>query len=261
MPMRLVRGLALLAFLCVLPACGPSKAERERLAALARAQFPPEPEINIRVRERLKEPISVRFEATPFNETISFFRHATGVNYYVNWKALKAVGVEPGEPVNLELAAVAGDQVLRMLLEQIPTSEATPIGYSVIDGIVTISTQRDLVLTSDTRIYDIRDVVRRMGGAWEDEGSPRTLAPREEREQIIQRVTKLIEQTVGRRGEWEGNGGTESSVYEINGSLIVKTTPENHRAVFDLLNKLRGTPAPPHTLNRAPPYDGRTARE
>ncbi|HEX7009149.1 MAG TPA: hypothetical protein VF184_04150, partial [Phycisphaeraceae bacterium] len=226
-----------------------------------------EPEANRRVRLRMREPLPVNFQAVRLANVIDFLRSTTELNFFVNWPALQQAGVEPDTPITLQLTSVPADQVLRLVLQQVST-EFDPVGYSIIDGVVTISTERDLKRTTDTRVYDIRDLLVQVpnftdapafdlseslggqgrGGSGGGGGSSESIFGDEEqdegeegvptRAELVAEITSLIQDTIGTPEEWfPGTGG--SSMRELNGNLIVKTTPTNHQQIMDLLRQLR----------------------
>ena len=59
------------------------------------------------------------------------------------------------------------------------------------------------------------------------------------RDELIEQITTLITETVGDFNEWSINGGDVSSLDELNGNLVVKSTPDNHRNIVRLLAQLR----------------------
>ncbi|MDX1682956.1 MAG: hypothetical protein R3336_07550, partial [Phycisphaeraceae bacterium] len=228
-----------------------------------------ESEINQRVREQLQRIVPINFEATKLVNVIEFFRATTGANFFVNWSALENTGVEQDTPVTLELNNVPAEQALRLVLEQATFDEFNPVAFSVIEGIVHISTENDLVRTTATNVYDIRDLLVQVpsfeeapefdvasalegggetggsgggggdsggsifgGGGGDDESGPG-------RDEMVTDIMELIRNTVGKTDEWAEFGGEVSSMRELNGNLIVRTTPANHRELLSLLGQLR----------------------
>ncbi len=59
------------------------------------------------------------------------------------------------------------------------------------------------------------------------------------REELLEQVVGLIHDTIGRQNEWQAYGGERSSIRELNGNLIIKTTVQNHQAIRKLLKSLR----------------------
>lgn len=229
-----------------------------------------ESEINRRVALKLRESVPINFENNKLANVIEYLRQTTNVNFFVNWPALEALGVTEDLAVTLQLTNIPADQALKLILQQVSASkelEDNPITFSIIEGIVTISTERDLSKTTETRTYDIRDLLVQVpnfinppvfdlnealsntnsGGS---SGSSSKLFEEQKkdelrltREETVQQITGLIQDTVGRSDEWAAYGGTVSSLRELNGLLIVKTTPENHKHVGALLRQLRETRA------------------
>jgi len=57
--------------------------------------------------------------------------------------------------------------------------------------------------------------------------------------EVVENLVDLIRNTVGRPDEWVELGGSVSSLRELNGTLIIRTTTDNHQEVTTLLNQLR----------------------
>jgi type II secretory pathway component GspD/PulD (secretin)/tetratricopeptide (TPR) repeat protein len=232
-----------------------------------------ESEVNRRVALELRDSVPINFEANRLDNVIDYLRNTTGVNFFVNWPVLEAAGIVQDAPITLQLANVPAEQAMRLVLQQASAvNEFEPAGFSIIEGVVTISTQRDLQRTTDTRVYDIRDLLVQVtnftdapefdlnevlssagGGSGggggggggsdlfkEDSDQAQVQATRED---LIAEITTLIEDTVGRQEEWAKYGGEVSSLRELNGNLIVKTTPGNHVEISSLLAQLRETRA------------------
>ncbi len=230
-----------------------------------------ESEINRRVALRLQDPIPITFEGNKLVSVMDYFRNITGVNFFINWAALEAAGVEQDMAITLQLNNVPAEQALRLVLQQAGAgAELEPIGFSVIDGIVTVSTQRDLQKTTDTRVYDIRDLLVQVpnftgapefdlnsalsntssGGSSGGAQSATTLfddadsqGEQPTREELVEQIVTLIQDTIGRQSDWAAYGGEVSSLRELNGNLIIKSTPDNHRDIVRLLGQLRAARA------------------
>ena len=229
-------------------------------------------EANRRVSLKLRDPVPISFDANKLVNVIDYIRNTTGVNVFVNWAALEAAGVEPDAPITLQLSNVPAEQALRLVLAQVG-SEFDPVTFSIIDGIVTVSTERDLQKTTDRRTYDIRDLLVQVpnftdapqfdlnealsntssggsggggggGGSdiFGDDGGEMD-ADQPSRSELIEQIVNLIQDSIGRQEQWAAYGGDVSSVSELNGQLIVKSTPENHRQINELLAQLRETRA------------------
>jgi type II secretory pathway component GspD/PulD (secretin)/tetratricopeptide (TPR) repeat protein len=238
-------------------------------------------EINRQVNIRLHEPIDVDFDAHKLETSIAHIRESTNVNFVVNWTAMTNVGVEPDMPITLKIKNVPASQALKLVLEQASaTNELDPVSYAVKDGIVEISTLRDLKRrTAFLRSYDIRDLLVQvpnfnnspqfdLGSALESGGSvgggsgggggggggsdvnlfgdsdnsdDEEQTGTEARLQRVTEILELIRTQTGTQQDWVEFGGDVSSVRELNGLLLVRTTPGTHDEITTLLDELRQT--------------------
>ncbi|MEM9420489.1 MAG: hypothetical protein AAGA25_15775 [Planctomycetota bacterium] len=232
-----------------------------------------ESEANRETALRLKKTVPINFDANPLESVIGYLRETTGANIFVNWPALiDGGGIEQDAPISLTLNNVPAEKALQLVLQQASSGGfGDPIDYSIIDGVVTISTVEDLKRSTDLRVYDIRDLLVQVpsftdapefdlteslsntnsgGGGGGGGGSGESIFGDDEdeedeeeeitRAELIEQITLLIEETVGSIEEWEDE---ESTVRELNSNLIIKTTPDNHRQINDLLALLRETRA------------------
>lgn len=198
-------------------------------------------------------------------------RLATPIN--VNWTALQNnAGIEKSSKISLEAKQIPIKTILNMALKKISAEagDLDPIGYGVVDGVLTVSTKSDLSVEVTSRLYDIRSLLVRpanhqppllehasgqlrvngvptvnisLGGStgsgqglFGDTGEEEVEVTREE---MIQQITELITENVGDFDEWVQSGGDISSLRELNSRLIVKTTPENHLKVAHLLRAMK----------------------
>ncbi len=216
---------------------------------------------------------TVRVPARLDGDAIAELRSRTGSNFYVDTVTLDAAGFTSDAPVSMTLTRTPAHVVLQLMLNQ-SSGALEPIGFVVMDGMVRITSRRKLQNIVDTRVYDIRDLVMTgsyanflsapqfdlnsalscssSGGGrgvphvattlFADDDDPKAMEERqaEAREMYIEQVVTMIQDTVGEQVEWAAYGGEVSSLRELNGNLIVKTTPGNHREIDRLLIALRG---------------------
>lgn len=256
-------------------------------------------EVNRIVENKLREPVPVNFDANKLVSVIEYLRNATGVNIYVNWTALLNAGIEQDMPISLQLGPIPAGQALDLVLKQASAgNEFDPITYSVHQGIVKISTSRELKReTVFSRTYDIRDLLVQVptfenaprfdlasalgsgdsgssgssnnnnsnnnnssnnnssgsgggtggfgGGSLFGSSSSTTdsAAAGPTRDELVTEILELIRTQIGRQEDWVDFGGDVSSVRELNGLLIVRSTPESHTELNALLTQLRETRA------------------
>jgi type II secretory pathway component GspD/PulD (secretin) len=249
-----------------------------------------ESEANQRVRQALSEPVPVNFENENLSSAIGYLRNFTDQNFFVNWSALNQIDVTRDTPINLTLSDVPASQALDLVLKQATGGQAGGGGFggpaasadwSIIRGVVHVSSQSDLETSTATRVYDIRDLLVQVpsfsnapefdlrsalqssgtgdnggggddfgggggddgGGIFggdedeEDEDEPEQMT----RQEMIDEITSLIQDSVGQPEDWGQTAS--SSLRELNGNLIVRTTSNNHQQVQQLLAQLRDTRA------------------
>lgn len=198
----------------------------------SRAGFDGESQLNRRVAQQLRENLPINFESNKLVNVIDYYRNTTGVNFFVNWGALEEAGVKQDLPITLQINRVSADRSLRMVFDYVAsTTDKGAIDYAIIDGIVHISTLDDLTGPTGTRVYDIANLIEAKKADESNESSSR--------ENNIKQLFAAIREAVGRKGEWAVNGGTISSLRELNGNLIVKTTHRGHEKLGNLLIALR----------------------
>lgn len=239
-------------------------------------------EINRQVELRMSEPIDVDFDANKLETSIDHIRENTNVNFVINWTAMTNVGVESDMPISLKIKNVPASQALKLVLEQASANnELDPVSYAIQDGIVQISTLRDLKKkTAFLRSYDIRDLLVQvpnfnnapsfdLGTALESSGSVggsnggnggggnggndvnlfgdtnndnnNDQQGEDARLQRVTEILELIRTQTGTQSDWVEFGGDVSSVRELNGLLLVRTTPGTHDEITNLLDELRQT--------------------
>ena len=100
----------------------------------------------------------VNFRGQGFAQAIDFFRDVTGANIFVSWKALEGVGIKRETPVEISVRNVKFDAALKKILGEVGGPNVK-LGYTVEDGMITITTAEELAKNTVTRFYDIRDLL------------------------------------------------------------------------------------------------------
>jgi general secretion pathway protein D len=216
----------------------------------------------------------VRFDAVGFTDVVDFLRDITGANIFVNWRALEQAGIDKNAPVTARLRDVKFSKALDIILEEVGGG-TVKIGYTVDEGVITISTSDDLAKNVVTRVYDVRDLIisvpdftnapdfnlssssntqaQQFGAGGAASGAPSNSGSLfgggggggndnsqqgGTRADLVAQVIKLITDTVA-TDSWRENGGSVGSIKELSGQLIVTQTPENQSALQALLDQLR----------------------
>ncbi|MEZ6241766.1 MAG: hypothetical protein R3B57_01860 [Phycisphaerales bacterium] len=202
----------------------------------------------------------ITFEDNPLIDVLNFIESIAGVNMDVDWTSLEDIGIDRETPVTLRLNNVAIKTALDKVLAKVSDPDL-PAGWAVEDGIVTIASDEVLRRNVSLEIYDIRDLLIEIpdysdapefdlqsvlqnssGGGGGGGQSPfsgqtqdREIRPREER---VQEIVDIVQATIDPDG-WTDLGGDTSSIQELNGNLVITTTPNIHRQINGLLGKLR----------------------
>ena len=100
----------------------------------------------------------LRFDSVPFTDVIDFLRDTTQANIFVNWTAIEGAGIDKNTPISTRLTNVRFSKVLEIILDS-AGGGVTRLGYTIDDGVITISTNDDLAKNVATRTYDIRDLL------------------------------------------------------------------------------------------------------
>lgn len=238
-----------------------------------------ESETNRAAQAALRKIVTLSNDNLSLDQVISFIRDTTGANIAVNWNALELVGIDQDSLITISLSRVPAEQLLRLVLEQVSADafDDDKAGFTVSEGIVKISTLRDLKSETETRVYDIRDLLVQVpnftnapgfdlnealsntssggsnsgsggGGGGSGGGEGGLFGDDEDEEQedlptrqeLVDQIVELINTTVGDPDEWLDE---ESTLTELNGNMIIKTTGDNHRQIVGLLGRLRETRA------------------
>lgn len=248
-------------------------------------------EANRKAEKQLKKIVTFKADNAALDQAVAFVRDTAGVNIAVNWPALELVGIDHDSLVTMSLTRVPAGQFLELMLDQVSADafDDDKAGYRIDNGIVKISTLRDLRADTFTRVYNIRWLFEKpvlqaslyrdhqraaelielleQDGWWEQYGSapgfdlkyelsgtssggsprgggggcglfgdddeeeeidPETLSHQER----IDRIVELITTTIGDPDEWLDE---VSTLVELNGNLIIRTTLEDHLAIRQLL--------------------------
>ena len=171
----------------------------------------------------------LKFSGDALQDVIDRFRTAGSLNLFVNWRALEKQRVTRDLPVTLDLSNLPAGKALDRLLEQVG-GDTLRLGWTIDQGVVTISTCEDLSKNTITRVYDIRRGIR--GAATRDADIAT----------VIRRVRGVDPLS------WRDAGGSIGSIRELSGQLIVTQTPQVHQRIIEELKDIQ----PPAGLGDLP---------
>jgi beta-lactamase regulating signal transducer with metallopeptidase domain len=196
----------------------PPDAERQAVAQLQR-QLP-----------------ALTFDAVGFSDVIDFLRDVSGMNIFVNWKAVEEAKVDRNTPVSANLRNIKFSKALNVILDSVGGGQVK-LGYTIDEGVLVITTADDLVHHVVTRVYDVRDLLALPPrNAARTNPAPATRPAT--REDLVDRLSNLIIDTIA-TSSWKERKGAVGTLRELEGQLIIIQTPENHRQISEFLALLR----------------------
>jgi beta-lactamase regulating signal transducer with metallopeptidase domain len=214
----------------------------------------------------------VKFDQVPLPDVIAFIQDLTGLNVYVDWKAMEAAGIDRNVAVTLRLKDVAASEVLRLVLR-----EASPfLRFEIESGIVVISPNPrqpvavikaynvdDLTRQNDAQLQRSAEMLEDRLKTATDDGQRDQVrnqiasleASIEERcNQRIQELVVLIHNTVAPYVT------TGMAVRAFDAKLIITADESGHQEVAKVLNMLRDKgERPAEGRKTAPKTGGATA--
>jgi hypothetical protein len=106
----------------------------------------------------IRLPANVRIEATLSN-AIDILRERTGQNIYVNRNALLLdEGIDRDADVVAEVGGLTFEAALDRILTQANGGHGG-LGFKSEEGVITVSTKKDLMRNTLTRVYDLRSLL------------------------------------------------------------------------------------------------------
>lgn len=206
------------------PGCGPGTQRAAPTMTMEEACRPVRPKEDravARVRQALKKPIDVTFDATPLDEALKVIGEKAGVAVLPD-PDLQAAGIDVSRRcVTLALEQVSAGEVLDLLL-------LSDLGYLVRPDCVLVTTRDAVFRELSVVIYPVADVLPRQ----DLEGD----AGWEELVGVLRRnVNNMSDRSVA---AWEDEGGP-AAVNFLGGALIVAQTHRGQERVMQFLTMLR----------------------
>ena len=203
-------------------------------------------EVDADVERRLSGAMltSVDWNEKTLDDALRFLRNNTGTNIIV-MKAVDEVMPPEERILNLNLANITALSALRLAVNSLEG-----LAYVIEDGIVKITTTEQSRKRKTVEFYEVRDLTAQInsfpgaelnlnpsgfgagvGGFDEEEEEDEENRPVE-----VERLIELIRTTVDPQS-WDED--PDNRVDDKSGTLVVRQTPENQRAIRKLLSDLR----------------------
>lgn len=106
--------------------------------------------------ERLPE---IRFDDTPLEQVIESLGGFAKTNIVVQWKRLEEYGIKRDTPITLNVRNLRLSQVLWLIMNQAPLSEAK-LAYRADTDMILLSTDDDLGQEMLVRVYDVQELLQ-----------------------------------------------------------------------------------------------------
>lgn len=219
-----------------------SPADRRLLAALDSTTLPAE------------------FNDNTLEQALTYFAQITGFDMDIDWQSLEEIGIDKETTVSLSLKKTNARTVLERLLEKVSTDPVTQADWAVIDGMLQIASEDRIRRHTVLEMYDIRDLIFEVpnydeapeidlqsvlqssqgggGGQSPFQTNNQNDVNRVPLQDRIDQIKEIIYRNVDEES-WPEGGGTTGAMYDLNGQLLIKNTPKNHREIHSLLGKLR----------------------
>ncbi len=235
--------------------------EQRRQAAQQPQVQPPESlQIPLKIRKIIDE---VFFDQSSAQDVFNWWSSTTDIPLVIDWNAMELEGIDPEQPITLDLKTVPARLLLDVLIHQ--TSPEVDLIYEVTPWYVQVMTKRQANRHPVLRVYDVADMVMtipnftnapsfdlsralsntsRGGGGGSgssggggsggsglfgnnNDGEDEDLPTKDESGQnLADMIRETIEPDI-----WVGNGGEFSSVRYYNGRLIVNAPMYIHRQI------------------------------
>ena len=217
----------------------------------------------------------LNFTANSFSDVIDYLRDVSGANIYVDWPALERASISRDAPVTARLRDIKFSKALELIFKSVEgDDDDRKLGYTIDEGVITISTRKELNKNVVTRRYDINDLLfvppdytnapsldlsqnnsQTAGGGGGGSSSSQNLFSgntnlnnatdeQNQRTERIDEIRKYISENVA-PATWKDNGGDVGSISSspLRAVLLITQTPENHRDIVKVLDSLRASQA------------------
>lgn len=106
--------------------------------------------------ERIPE---IRFDDTPLDQAIESLAGLARTNIVVQWRRLEEYGIKRDTPITLNIRNLRLSQVLWLIMNQSPLSEAK-LAYRADSDMILLSTDDDLGQEMLVRVYDVQELLQ-----------------------------------------------------------------------------------------------------
>jgi hypothetical protein len=186
----------------------------------------------------------VRFRGTPLQQALRALEMGGGIRIVADWEVMERCEVRADNPVDLSLDEVTVEQALDALLGYFRGAGPEPLQYTLYDGAIVVTADKDAGKYVYAGVYDLRDIDTGPPIPFDPTVQMRDVPPHLQRDEDL---TRLIEGTVAPDSWYEGGprkfppvvGSTGGTVHAFSGRVVAVTTWQNHRQIEALVSQLR----------------------
>ncbi len=209
--------------------------------------------------------LPANFADNTLQQALDYFAQMTALDMDVDWESLEEIGIDRETTVTLSLKQANARTVLERLLDKVSADPVTQADWAVVDGMLQVASEDRIRRNVVLEIYDIRDLVFEVpdydeapeidlqsvlqssqgGGGGQSPFQNTNQQQQQDRlplEERIEQIKEIIYSNIDEES-WPQGGGTEGAMYDLNGQLLIRNTPKNHREIRSLLSKLRESKA------------------
>lgn len=160
------------------------------------------------------KPTGLEFTETPLEQVVNQIQEEHGISIQLDVPALRDAGLNPQEPITVNVRNVSLKSALRLMLKQ------HQLTYIIQNEVLTITTPEQAETNLVTCVYDVRDL---------PSGSGDDIQP------LIDAITSCVVSE-----SWAAHGGGQAEIRPLRpGVLVVSQTQAAHEQIGDLLDALR----------------------
>jgi tetratricopeptide (TPR) repeat protein len=156
------------------------------------------------------------FAGIPFQQCVQKLQDASGIQIVIDAKGFDEAGASKTAPITASFGRSRLEGVLDQLCGQL--GGHMPIGYSVSNGVITLTRADALAQRTQTIVYHVNDLCRNAADF----------------QDLADRVAAEVDPV-----SWKSNGGTIGHTSIGPGSLVITQTQENQRLIDKFFQKLR----------------------
>lgn len=211
---------------------------------------------------KMLRPVTISFNDQRLEDVMTFLKDFTGAEMDIHFiDDRRPEALDPDTLITLDVKEMSALRLLELILEQAGRDTFDESTWQMTKwGAIEVGPKSLLNRRQRVVIYDISDMLFQLpdyedvpaidlqnalqsnqgggGGQSPFDGDQNDDNEERDRQEQIDQITDIIRSNVDSLN-WVANGGDTGSIQELNGSLIIRNTPKNHREITGLLSMIR----------------------